>query len=170
MDYIYVGDIVNTHGLKGEIRITSEFKFKDTAFELGRKCYIGKNKYEEVIDSYRKHKNYDMVTFKDKKHIDDVIIYKNEPMYVNRADITYEGYLDEDLIGLEVICDGEQIGHVDSILQTNAHEILVVKNGGKHLIPYVEEFIKKVDLENKVLEINYMKGLLNEDWYINFIS
>ena len=163
MDYIYIGDIVNTHGLKGEIRIISEFKFKDTAFAIGRKCYIGKDHKEEVIETYRKHKDFDMVTFKDKKHIYDVIIYKNESLYVNRYDITYDGYLDEDLIGLDVYCEKVHIGHVDSILKTNAHDILVVKNGSKHMIPNVEEFIKKVDLENKVLEINYMKGLLNEN-------
>ena len=163
MDFIYVGDIVNTHGLKGEIRITSDFKFKKTAFEIGRKCYIGKEHKEEIIDTYRTHKTFDMVTFKDKKHIDDVIIYKNEPMYVNRADITYDGYLDEDLIGLEVYCEGRHIGCVESIMKNTAHEILLVKNGSKHMIPNVDEFVKKVDLENKILEINYMKGLLNED-------
>lgn len=163
MEYIYVGDIVNTHGLKGEIRIKSDFKFKDTAFELGRKCYIGKDHKEEIIETYRRHKNFDMVVFKDKKHIDDVIIYKNEPLYVKREDITYDGYLDEDLIGLEVYCEDEHIGHVDSILKTNAHDILLVRNGSKHMIPNVNEFIKNVDLVNNKLEINYMKGLLNED-------
>ncbi len=163
MDYIFIGDIVNTHGLKGEIRIISDFKFKDTVFRKDQKCYIGKDHKEEVIDTYRTHKNYDMVTFQDKKHIDDVIIYKNEPMYVNRADIEYDGYLDEDLIGLEVYCQDRHIGHVDSILKTSAHEILVVKNGSKHMIPNVDEFIEKVDLTNKRLDIHYMKGLLNED-------
>ncbi len=163
MDYIYVGDIVNTHGLKGEVRIISDFKFKNSVFVQNRKCYIGKDHKEETIDTYRTHKNYDMVTFQGKKYIDDVLIYKNEPMYVNRFDIEYDGYLDEDLIGLEVYCEEEHIGHVDSILKTNAHDILVVKNGSKHMIPNVDEFIKKVDLENKRLEIRYMKGLLNED-------
>lgn len=163
MDYIYVGDIVNTHGLKGEIRILSDFKFKDTVFINDRKCYIGKDYSEEIIDTYRIHKDYDMVTFKEKKHIDDVIIYKNEPLYVNRNDIEYDGYLDEDLIGLDVYCENEHIGHIDSILKTNAHDILLVKNGSKHMIPNVDEFIKKVDLVNNRLDINYMKGLLNED-------
>lgn len=163
MDYIYIGDIVNTHGLKGEIRISSDFKFKDSVFINDKKCYIGKDYKEEIIDTYRTHKNYDMVTFKNKKHIDDVLIYKNEPLYVNRNDIIYEGYLDEDLIGLDVYCEDKHIGHVDSIFKTNAHDILLVKNGSKHMIPNVDEFINNVDLENNRLDINYMKGLLNED-------
>lgn len=163
MNYIYIGDVVNTHGLKGEVRLLSDFKFKDSVFKPGMKFYIGKDKYEEVVNSYRKHKNYDMVTFIDRNHIEDVLIYKNEPVYVNREDIEYEGYLDEDLIGLDVYCEDKNIGHVDSILKTNAHDILVVKNGSKHMIPNIDEFIKNVDLNNKRLDIVYMKGLLNED-------
>lgn len=163
MNYIYIGNVQNTHGLKGEIRISSDFKFKESVFVPGMKFYIGKDKKEEVVNSYRTHKNYDMVTFNDKNHIEDVIIYKSENVYVNKCDIEYDGYLDEDLIGLDVYCDDAHIGHVDSILKTNAHDILVVKNGSKHMIPNISEFIKSVDLENKRMEINYMKGLLNED-------
>ena len=163
MNYIYIGDVVNTHGLKGEIRILSDFKFKDSVFKIGMKFYIGKNKSLEEVTSYRKHKNYDMVTFKDKTYIDDVLIYKGEAVYVNREDLVYEGYLDEDLIGLDVYCEDRKIGHIDSILKTSAHEILVVKNGSKHLVPNIDEFVEKVDLENKRVDIKYMKGLLNED-------
>ena len=163
MDYIYIGDIVNTHGLKGEVRILSDFKYKDKIFIKDIPFYIGKDKNRELVQSYRTHKNYDMVTFKDKNYIDDVIIYKNEPVYVQRCDIKYEGYLDEDLIGLDVYCDDRHLGHVDSILKTNAHEILVVKNGSKHLIPNIDEFILNVDLDKKRLDVKYMKGLINED-------
>lgn len=163
MDYIYIGDVVNTHGLKGEVRILSDFKFKNSAFRKGITFYIGKFRNEEVVSTYRVHKNYDMVTFVDKNNIEDVLIYKNEPVYVNRNDLEYDGYLDEDLIGLDVYCENNNIGHVDSILRTNAHEILVVKNGRKHMIPNIDEFIENVDLENNRLDIKYMKGLLNED-------
>lgn len=163
MDYIYIGDVVNTHGLKGEIRIVSDFKFKDSVFKIGMNFYLGKDKVKEVVATYRTHKNYDMVTFKDRDYIDDVIIYKNEPIYVNRDDLVYDGYLDEDLVGLDVYCNDKHIGRVDSILKTNAHDILVIKNGSKHMVPNVEEFIQRVDLDNKRLYVNYMKGLLNED-------
>ena len=163
MDYIYIGDIVNTHGLKGEVRIVSDFKYKDSAFKKGMAFYIGKDKEKQIVNSYRTHKNYDMVTFSDKNSIEDVIIYKNEPVYVNRNDLVYEGFLDEDLIGLEVYCDNRHIGHVDTILKTNAHDILVVKNGSKHMIPNIDEFIENVDLKNNKLTVKYMKGLLNEN-------
>lgn len=163
MKYIYIGDIVNTHGLKGEVKILSSFKFKDSVFKKDMIFYIGNKKNKEVVVTHRVHKNYNMVTFLGKDYIDDVIIYKNEPVYVSRDDLVYEGYLDEDLISLDVYCNDKHIGKVNSILKTNAHEILVVKNGSKHMIPNIPEFIENVDLENKRLDIKYMKGLIDED-------
>ena len=51
MKYVLIGKIVNTHGLKGEVRILSSFKYKDKVFKNGMKVYIGKNKIEECITS-----------------------------------------------------------------------------------------------------------------------
>ena len=59
--YIYLGKIVNTHGIKGEIRILSDFDYKDIVFKKDFKIYIGKDKQEETINTYRVHKNYDMI-------------------------------------------------------------------------------------------------------------
>ena len=59
MQYLYIGKIVNTHGIKGEIRILSKFKYKDKVLKKHFKIYIGKNKQEETINTYRKHKQFD---------------------------------------------------------------------------------------------------------------
>ena len=106
---------------------------------------------------------FDMITFEGINNIDDALNLKGNNVYIDKSEYEFNGYLDEDLIGLEVYCEGRHIGCVESILKNTAHEILLVKNGSKHMIPNVDEFVKKVDLENKILEINYMKGLLNED-------
>ena len=60
MNYLYIGKIVNTHGIKGEIKIISNFKFKNKIFLKNNKIYIGKNKIQETINSYRVHKNFDI--------------------------------------------------------------------------------------------------------------
>ena len=64
MKYIYIGKIVNTHGLKGEVRILSGFKYKDLIFKNNFKIYIGEDKIPEIINSYRYHKIFDMITIK----------------------------------------------------------------------------------------------------------
>ena len=55
MEYLYIGKIVNTHGIRGEIRILSNFKYKDRVFKKDIPIYIGKEKDREVISSYRHH-------------------------------------------------------------------------------------------------------------------
>ena len=54
MDFIYVGEIVNTHGIKGEVRIISDFKYKKDVFKKNFKIYVGKGKKELLINTYRK--------------------------------------------------------------------------------------------------------------------
>ena len=64
MKFINIGKIVNTHGIKGEVRMLSDFKYKDKVFKKGMKFYIGKDKKEYIVNTYRFHKIFDMFTFK----------------------------------------------------------------------------------------------------------
>ena len=98
MEYIYVGKIVNTHGIKGEIRILSDFKYKNEIFKENFKLYIGTQKQEMIIKNYRKHKMYDMVLFYDINDINEVLKYKGQSVYINKDDIKVDGYFFEDLI------------------------------------------------------------------------
>ena len=63
MEKVYVGKIVSTHGIKGEIRILNHFNFKDKVFKIGNKLIIDDKEYE--IKSHRVHKGFDMVTLDD---------------------------------------------------------------------------------------------------------
>ena len=160
---VYVGEIVNTHGLKGELRIISDFKFKDKLFIEGRKLYLGKRKQEVLLKSYRKHKNYDMVTFEGINDINDAIIFKNDDVFVKRDELDIDGYVDEDIIGLDVYSDGNYIGKVNSIIKKK-QEILVIENNKKnYLIPFVDEFVKNIDLDKKIISVNLIEGLIDEN-------
>lgn len=164
MDLIYIGDIVNTHGLKGEIRIISDFKYKDDVFKKGNIFYIGFDKEKLEVNSYRRHKMYDMVTFVGINSIDDVIGYKGDKVYINRLDYSFKGPLDEDIIGMQVYDNNKLIGTVKTIMKNSVHDILVVENNKiKNMIPFVDEFIINIDLKNKKIDINVIEGLINED-------
>ena len=84
MEYVYVGRIITTHGIKGEIKIRSNFKYKDKVFVVGNTLYIGKNYEERKILSYRVHKDYDMVMLDGLDDIDKVIHYKNLLVFVSK--------------------------------------------------------------------------------------
>ena len=165
MEYLYLGEIVNTHGLKGEIRIISDFKFKDVVFKKGNFIYIGNYKDKEVINSYRVHKNYDMVTLEGINDINDVLKYKGTKAYIIREEHTFDGVIYEDVIGLSVYLEDKEIGVVDSMIKSHAHPILVIKasNGKEFMIPFIDEFIINVDVDNNKIDVKLIEGLIDEN-------
>lgn len=161
MNLIYVGKLVNTHGLKGEVRIISDFKYKTDVFKTNNGIYIRDNKY--IIKSYRKHKMFDMVILEDVNNIEDALELKGSKVYINKDEYKFSGYLDEELIGLDVYDEVEYKGKVVDIYPTSSNDMLVVEGKRRHMVPYREEFVEKVDLKNNKIFINYIKGLDNED-------
>lgn len=161
-EFIYVGKIVNTHGIKGEIRILFDFEKKDKVFVKGMPIYIGRKKEREVITSYRHHKNFEMITMEGYIDINQVLRYKGLYVYIKKEDLRLgEGeYLETDLINLTVIVDNEEKGIITDIRDSGHNKFLVIKTTEKEVfIPYQSEFISKIDFENKKIVITPIKGM-----------
>jgi len=156
MKFINIGKIVNTHGIKGELRILSDFKYKDKVFKKDFKFYIGKDKEELIVNSYRHHKIFDMVTFNDLNDINLVLKYKGKEVYINEEDLDLDGeiYIDN-LIGYKVLVGDKDIGVVTEVMHMKANDILRV---GEVLIPYVKEFILKI--EDNTIYVKDVGGLI----------
>lgn len=162
MKYVLIGKIVNTHGLKGEVRILSSFKYKDKVFKKDMNIYIGKDKINEKIVTYRYHKIFDMITMDGYNDINQVLKYKGEYVFINKEDLVLEEgqYLDEDIIGLSAYVDGKLIGKVNRIDKHSVNEILVIKNDQKnYLVPYNFDIILNIDLEKKEIVLKNIVGL-----------
>lgn len=158
MKFINIGKIVNTHGIKGELRILSDFRYKDKVFKKGMKFYVGKEKEEFIVNSYRFHKIFDMVTFVGFNNINDVLYLKGRQVFINSEDLVLDDgeiYI-ENLIGYEVIFGEKSIGKVTDVMyNSKANDNLRV---GDILIPYVKDFIIKID-DGKIY-IKEIGGLL----------
>ncbi len=161
MEYINIGKIVTTHGIKGELKIISNFEYKSEAFKVGNKVYIGKEKIEEEIQSYRVHKNYDMLTFKAYDNINQVLKYKNNQVYINKEDLKIDGYLDTDYIGLEVYMNDKMIGRIKNVIKIPNNSLFEIENDEKEFyIPNNKDLIEKIDMKNKKIFIKYIEGLI----------
>ena len=103
MDLVYVGKIVNTHGIKGELRIRSNFEKKDLVFKVGNKIIIDNS--EHIIKSYRYHKIFDMITIDEFDNINDVLCFIGKNVYVSRDSLNLldNDYLLSDLVGLDIV-------------------------------------------------------------------
>ena len=164
MKYVLIGKIVNTHGLKGEVRILSSFKYKDRVFKNGMNIYIGKDKINECITSYRYHKIFDMITMDGYNDINQILKYKGEYVFVNKEDIILNEneYLDEDIVGLSVYVDDRLLGRVQKIEKHSVNEILVVKSDEKnYLVPYNFDIILNIDLEKREMKVKNIVGLFD---------
>jgi 16S rRNA processing protein RimM len=84
-------------------------------------------------------------------------------LYINREDYKFDGYLNEDLIGLDVYDNEVFKGKIVEIVKTVNNDLLVIEGNKKHMVPNIPEFVKEVDLKNQKIYIEYIRGLDNED-------
>ena len=157
----YLGKLVNTHGLRGEVKIISDFQYKEIVFKEGNTIYIEEVPY--TIKAYRIHKNFDMVKLEGITKIEQAEVFKGSNVYINKDEYKFPGILDSELIGLSVYDKTKYKGKIVGIEKNSLYTLLVVDGVKRHLIPNIEKFIKDIDLDNKKIYINYIKGLDNEN-------
>lgn len=165
--YFEVGQIVNTFGVKGMLKV-KPFTDDVERFEELKKVYIcKKEKLEEVeIEEVKYHK--DMVLLKVKGIEDMNEAEKVKGLYLkidrkNAKKLPKDTYFIADLLGLEVYSDtGELLGKVDDIFRTGANDVYVVKNenGKQLLLPGIPDVIKEIDLEKEKIVVHLLKGLV----------
>ncbi|MFV0499049.1 MAG: ribosome maturation factor RimM [Bacilli bacterium] len=158
MNKVNIGKIVNTHGLKGDLKVA----FNDiNLFDLGMNIYI-QTKVELLkfnLTSLKLHKNHLLIRLDSNDNINDVEKYKGCDIFIekNKDEIYYS-----DLIGYKIVDTNKNVcGNVINIFNNNAHDIFVLDNGS--MIPYVDNFVVKIDNNNNEIIINIIEGLINED-------
>lgn len=166
-----VGKIVNTHGIRGEVRVISKTDFPEQRYKIGNVLYLfmpGSNKpIELTVKTHRTHKNFNLLTFEGFENINEVEKFRDGILKVPESQL---GVLDEDefyyheVIGCHVVTtEGLELGKVTEILSPGANDVWVIKSseGKEILIPYIEDVVKKVDVKGKVILIQPMEGLLS---------
>ena len=150
MKYIYVGKIVNTHALKGEVRIISDFDFKDRVFFKDNYLYVGNEKTKLQIENYRVHKQFDMIKFLGIDYINDVLKYKGSNVYIDEESLKLKDndIFSSDLINYEVYNNGKLVGKINEYRNDSGNKIVKVND---KYIPYNDNFIEKYDKINKRL-------------------
>ena len=143
MDYIYIGKLVNTHALKGEVRILSDFEFKAKVFKINGVLYVGNKKEKVLIKSYRRHKSFDMVTFEGMESINDVLRLKGLKVYVTKEELNLndDEVLPEELLEMNVISNDKNYGKITEYRSDNGNKMIRVNN---KFIPYNKDFIIKL--------------------------
>lgn len=157
MNLVLCGKFVNTHGIKGELRILSDFEYKDRIFKIGGKIYVDNKEYK--IISYRVHKIFDMIILEGFDNINDVLFLKGKNVYCKREDLNLkEGeYLINDLLGFNVYFKDKFVGNIINI-ELGKNPLIIIDK--KKYIPYNANFIDKIDFKEKKIILKNCEGLL----------
>jgi len=163
-----VGVIVKTHGIKGEVKVypttDSPLRFEELTHV---KLKAGKTVRELDIEQVRFFKNLVILKFKGIDNINDVEQYKGADLYIPREEGQELGegeYYIADIIDIRVVTDtGEELGTVRDVLETGANDVYIVKRKGQKdlLLPATEECILDVDIEQNVMTVHLLDGLLD---------
>lgn len=167
MEYVIIGKIINTHGIKGELKVKASTDFIDERFQKGKHIYIDDHgkMVEMEVQTQRFHKGHVLVSFRDYLDINLVEKYKGCTLYANKdTSLLDDGeYYIGDLIGCKVYNYEKMIGTVTEVQLYDHHDILVIEGKRRLLIPYVDAFVKEEDIENKRICVELIEGFYDED-------
>lgn len=169
MDYLEVGKIINTHGLKGEVKVMSWTDFPED-FEKLEYVIAKKRSGEEQLNikSIKYQKNNLIIKFDGIDSIEQAELYKNTVLIVPKdalGELPEGVYYIADLIGCTVYeTNGNEIGILNDVFSTGSNDVYDIKrNGMKNLyVPIIDGVIEDVDTENKKIIINIPEGMEND--------
>ena len=168
---VIVRKIVNTYGLKGALKVYSTTDFAPLRYQKNAIVTLyhpqTHHQIQMTIASYRNLKGMDIITFKGLEDINLVQSYVGYEIHVeaNRKDLPQDSYFYQDLIDCEVFVDNQSVGKVIEIQNCGNQYNLRIQNQKEKsfLYPFIHRFLKNVDILNKRIDLNPIKGMIPHD-------
>nr|WP_296041803.1 ribosome maturation factor RimM [uncultured Blautia sp.] len=166
-DFLKVGVITTTHGVRGEVKVYPTTDEPERFLELDHVLLdTGKEFRDLEIKNVRFFKNLVILKFKGIDNINDIEKYKGHDLWIPREEgqeLDEDEYYIADLLGLHVILDdGTEFGTLKNVMETGANDVYIIDTNahGEVLVPAIRECIQDIDLEKNTMTIHLMKGLI----------
>ncbi len=165
-EFLQVGVISSTHGIRGEVKV---FPTTDdpARFKKLKKVLLdtGRDRLELEVQSVKFFKQFVIVKFRGIDNINDIEKYKGKSLLVPREDAVELGeneYYIADLIGMEVFTEEGRFGVLKDVMETGANEVYIIDSDehGEVLVPAIHDCILDVDIAEKVMKIHLLDGLV----------
>ena len=160
LPYIEAGEIVTTHGVRGEVKVLSWLDSPEMLCEFDR-CRIEGKEY--AMDAVRVQKTCNLVKLRDVDTMEDAQKLRGKTMELYREDISDELIFAAELVDVEVFADGASIGRIKEVLDYPGNSVYVVQGEREYLIPAVKEFILSTDLERNQMQVKLLKGMASDE-------
>ena len=160
LQFVEAGEIVTTHGVKGEVKVMPWVDGPDILCEFDR-CRIAGKEYE--IESCRVQKTCNLVKLSGVDTMEAAQAMRGKVVELFREDIDDEVIFAAELIGVEVYADGVLLGKITEVLDYPGNCVYVVNGEHEYMIPAVKEFILSTDLEANTMQVKTIEGMRSDE-------
>lgn len=160
LTYVDAGEIVTTHGVRGEVKVLPWLDSPQMLCEFAR-CRIDGIDYK--IESCRIQKTCNLLKIQGIDTMEQAQALRGKTVQIYREDVADDVIFGAELIGVSVLCEGEKIGEITEVLDYPGNSVYVVGENA-YMIPAVKEFILSTDIEKNVMQVKLIEGMAsNED-------
>ena len=160
LQFIEAGEIVTTHGVKGEVKVLPWVDAPDVLCEFDR-CRIDGVEY--TIEACRVQKTCNLVKLSGVDTMEAAQAMRGKVVELYREDIDDEVIFAAELIGMQVLCEGAELGKIVDVLDYPGNSVYVVKGKHEYMIPAVKEFILSTDMDANVMQVKVIEGMRSDE-------
>ena len=160
LQFIEAGEIVTTHGVKGEVKVLPWVDAPDVLCEFDR-CRIDGVEY--TIESCRIQKTCNLVKLTGVDTMEAAQAMRGKVLELYREDIDDEVIFAAELIGMQVLCEGAELGKIVDVLDYPGNSVYIVKGEHEYMIPAVKEFILSTDMEKNEMQVRIIEGMRSDE-------
>ena len=167
LPFIKAGEIVTTHGVRGEVKVLPWLDSPEDLCDFDR-CRIDGKEY--TIEACRIQKTCNLVKLSGVDTMEAAQAMRGKVLELYREDIDDEVIFADELIGMVVLCDGQELGKITEVLDYPGNSVYVVKGAYSYMIPAVKQFVLSTDMENNVMQVKIIEGMRSdEDLYYDAV-
>ena len=160
LQFIEAGEIVTTHGIKGEVKVLCWLDDPEMLCDFDRCCIDGR---EVIMEQVRVQKTCNLVKFQGVDTMEAAQAMRGKVVKLYREDIDDEVIFAAELIGMEVFAEGESIGKIVEVLDYPGNSVYVVKGKYEYMIPAVNQFILSTDMEKNEMQVRLIEGMRSDE-------
>ena len=160
LQFVEAGEIVTTHGVRGEVKVLCWLDDPEMLCEFDR-CTIDGKDY--VMDQVRVQKTCNLVKFRGVDTMEAAQAMRGKVVKLYREDIDDEVIFAAELIGMQVYADGVCIGKIKEVLDYPGNSVYVVRGEHEYMIPAVKQFILSTDVEKNEMQVKLIEGMRSDE-------
>jgi 16S rRNA processing protein RimM len=160
LQFVEAGEIVSTHGVRGEMKVLPWVDSPEVLCEFDRVRICGK---EYEVESCRIQKTCNLLKVAGIDTMEAAQAMRGKTVELYREDIDDEVIFAAELIGVRVLCNGEELGKIVDVLDYPGNSVYVVRGEHEYMIPAVKQFILSTDMEANVMQVSIIEGMRTDE-------